>query len=284
MKTQFPKTIGKFTRYDTKPNAIQYGALYTQEVRTDMPYEKKRILRVYLPEDFSFDKEYSVIYMSDVQNIVDRYTSAYGEWDIDEHIHNLLLEGYPSFIVVGIDCPKKGHMHRVREYTIPKFKKINLDFTGPTDINPYGEIYAAYLVNKIMPEIKATFPIKTDRNSTAFGGSSMGGLLSFDIVSIYKDIFGFSLCFSPACALFEEDEYASMLEGREYDLTQKYYIYCGGKDLDEYLLGASKGLYEYLSSKGFDENHLALNIDEEAGHNEPSWSKHFEEAIKFWFK
>lgn len=283
MSKQFPDTIGKFKRYTKEPNAISYGAVYTRTVMMDVPYEKRRTLRVYLPEDFSFDKNYPVMYMSDVQNAVDRYSSAYGEWDIDEHMHELLLEGYPSFIVVGMDCPKNP-MHRICEYTLPKFKRIKNDFEGDIYINSYGREYAEYLINKIMPEIRATFPIKTDRNSTAFGGSSMGGLISFDIVTEYKDVFGYSLSFSPACGLFDPHVYKKELDKRAFDTTQKIYLYCGGLDLEQILLPATKTLYSYLQNRGYSAENIALKIDLNETHNEAAWSKYFVEAVKFWLK
>ena len=283
MKTQFPKTIGKFKRYDKEPNAISCGAVYTRTVIMDVPFEKRRTLRVYLPEDFSFDKEYPIMFMSDAQNMVDRFTTAYGEWDIDDHMHNLLKEGYPSFILVGLDCPYNP-LHRICEYTIPPFDRIIQEDQKVIPVTTYGRKYAEYLINKVLPEIKATFPIKNDRKSVAFGGSSMGGLISFDIVSNYPDVFGFSLSFSPACGLFKWSIYEEDLNSRKYDLEQKIYLYCGGKDLDEVLLPGTEELFSYLKKKGYREENLVLKVDSNLGHCEAAWSENFEEAVKFWLK
>ena len=54
------------------------------------------MIRVWLPEDYEFDnpnKRYPVIYFSDGQNLVDRYLSAFGEWELDKTVHKLMKEG-----------------------------------------------------------------------------------------------------------------------------------------------------------------------------------------------
>ena len=91
------KKIGPFKLYEKQPNDIKFGKIYFIEVKLPLPYSPKRIVRVYLPEDYDEKKKYPIIFMSDGQNIVDKYTSAYGAWDIDIHQHNLIKKGYPSF-------------------------------------------------------------------------------------------------------------------------------------------------------------------------------------------
>ena len=112
-----PNKIGQFKKYTKTPNAISCGTLYTLKVKVDVPFEQERTLRVYLPEDYDGQKRYPVLYMCDAQNIVDAYTTAYGEWDIDDHMHQLLKQKHRSFIVAGLDCPYVP-FHRMREYVV----------------------------------------------------------------------------------------------------------------------------------------------------------------------
>ena len=100
------KNIGPFKLYNQKPNDITCGYLYTMDVILPVPNCKRRTIRVYLPQGFSMKKRYPVIYMTDGQNIVDKYTTAFGAWDIDVRQKELIEEGYHPFIVVGVDCPK----------------------------------------------------------------------------------------------------------------------------------------------------------------------------------
>ena len=274
-----PDKIGRFTKYTKTPNAIKYGTLYTLTVNVDVPFEQKRTLRVYLPEDYDQTKRYPVLYMCDAQNIVDRYTSAYGEWDIDEHMHALIKEGKKSFIVAGLDCPK-APAHRIREYSLSNapiiYRKVS---------KPYGKLYSEYIINVIKPLIDKTFKTLKDRENTGFGGSSMGGLCAFDMVSLYPEVFSFALCFSPAFLVLKRREYFDEVRKRTfYPDEQKFYLYTGGADLDAKILPGTIKMYKELKKRGFDENHLALLVDSEVGHCEASWSKYFKNAIRFWQK
>ena len=110
------KYIGPFKLYNKKPNDIKYGHIYTLQVKLPVPFEKERTVRIYLPEGYNSNRKYPVMFMTDGQNIVDKYTSAYGAWDIDVRQHELIKEGFTPFIVVGIDCPKTNPIYRNMEY------------------------------------------------------------------------------------------------------------------------------------------------------------------------
>ena len=277
--SSFPNNIGPFVRHNKKPNAIKYGALYNLEVEIDVPFERKRILRVYLPEDYNPHNYYPVLYMTDAQNAVDRYLTAYGEWDIDEHMHELIIEGYKSFIVAGLDCPKDP-IHRMQEYVL-----ADSPFKGMMkNVKPYGKQYAKSMIDVIKPLVDKYFSTLSDKKNTAFGGSSMGGLCSFDMVSLFPDVFSFSLSFSPAFFTLNRKKYEKEIKNRTFNVNkQKYFFFSGGKDLDAKILPGTIDMYNYLKELGYDEKHLGIVIDKNIGHCEASWSKYFKEAIKFWF-
>ena len=113
--------IGPFKLYTKKPTAVKYGKVYTMEVKLPILYSKKRTVRLYVPNKLKTGEKYPVLFMADGQNAVDKYTSAFGAWDMDFHQHNLRKEGYPPFIIVGIDCPYNPS-HRALEYSFPFFK------------------------------------------------------------------------------------------------------------------------------------------------------------------
>ena len=280
MKTNnLPDRIGKFTKYTKTPNAIKFGALYTLTANVDVPFEQKRTLRVYLPEDYNEEERYPVLYMCDAQNIVDRYTSAYGEWDIDEHMHALIKEGKKSFIVAGLDCPKVP-IHRMREYVLSESP-----FFWKKAPKAYGRQYSEYIVNVIKPLIDKTFNTLPDRENTGFGGSSMGGLCAFDMVTLYPEVFSFALSFSPAFFTLKGREYFNEVKNRTlYPNETKFYLFTGGADLDAKILPGTVKMYKEMKKCGFDDNHVALLVDSEVGHCEASWSKYVKNAIRFWQK
>ena len=116
-----PKKIGIFSRFNKKPTTMKYGYYY--HAIFDLPFSKenKREVRVWLPSNYEFDnpnKRFKVIYMSDGQNLVDKYLSAFGEWEFDKTAQSLMNEGYDSVIAVGIDCPKDP-LERTKELCPP---------------------------------------------------------------------------------------------------------------------------------------------------------------------
>ena len=180
------KVIGPFKLYEKKPNDITHGYLYECLFDTPLPKENKRMVRVFVPEDYftNKNKRYGVCYMSDGQNLVDKYLSAYGEWDIDEHNFALMNEGYDGLIYVGIDCPKDSKA-RSAELTpsICDIKKSRLK--GMQNYTQCGELYLDFIFDTLKPIIDENFKTKKDRKHTFFGGSSMGGLIAF-FAAFYK--------------------------------------------------------------------------------------------------
>jgi len=280
------KKIGPFTLYEKTPNDIRYGKIYFAEVELPILYSKKRAIRVYLPENFDKNKKYPVLFMSDGQNIVDKYTSAYGAWDIDVHQHELIKQGYKSFIVVGIDCPTNP-VHRALEYSFP-FIEIDTKETG--EYNEFNlefesHLLYRYIAKELLPLIKKYFPISDKREEIAVGGSSMGGVFSFSLITSYPEIFGCALVFSPGFFLYNKDKVNEYLMHVMPNLDKnKIFFYSGNVGFEKKFLDRTKIMYNHFKNSGYDENNLKLVLDLSAEHNEASWSKHFEEAARFWLE
>ena len=278
--------IGPFTRYDKKPNDIRYGSLYTLNVTLPVPYCQKRTIRVYLPDGYSEENRYPVMYMTDGQNIVDKYTTAYGAWDIDVREHQLIKEGYPPFIVVGIDCPRVGHVYRVREYTLQDVPIMDKHVGPHKGKEPYSDILMDYVVNIVKPMIDHYFYTLPQREFTAFGGSSMGGLAAFNYGTKCKETFGFALCFSPAFFLFDKKklyDYVDSLNINPYEYG-KFYFYSGDVEFEHQFIKGTTDMYHYFLKHGYDESNVHLEIDKTQKHCEAAWNKHFKGAIRFWLK
>ena len=187
-----PNKIGPFKRYVSKETTMEYGYYYQLSMTLPFASESKRMVRVWLPEDYEFDnpnKKYPVIYMSDGQNLVDEKLSAFGEWELDKTVHRLMGEGYPGVIAVGIDCPKDP-LERTRELCPPFVPKpeIALQEGGELD-HTYSDKYINFIVYNLKPLINKTFHVSTERKNTGIGGSSMGGLMSFFAVMMHPQEF-----------------------------------------------------------------------------------------------
>ena len=57
-----------------------------------------------------------------------------------------------------------------------------------------GRLYMKFIVNKLKPFIDKNYRTKPDRENTATGGSSLGGLISFMLVWEYPNIFSKAAC------------------------------------------------------------------------------------------
>ena len=281
-----PDRIGPFKRYISKKTTMKYGFYYSFEVVLPFSKENRRTVRVWLPSNYDFNnknKRFPVIYMSDGQNLVDRYLSAYGDWRLDKTVERLIEEGNDGLIAVGIDCPKDS-LERTKELC-PPYEPTKKIFKMEGDsFKPYADQYINYIVNELKPLIDKTFFTISD--NTAIGGSSMGGIMAF-YAYIYKpEIFKFSLSFSPAFFFYKKKDWFSILD--KYDISPnkngKLFLYSGGKDFEKMFLKPTIYTYEYLLKRKYKNDQVALLVDTNEIHHEDAWAKYLYDALKYWLK
>lgn len=279
-----PNQIGIFERYTKKPNTIEYGYLYIYEFETDLPLEKMRKVRVFLPDDYftNIDKKYSVMYMSDGQNMVDKYSTAFGEWNIDVRNHEMMEEGYDGLIYVGLDSPV-DYYARMAEMIPTCMILNNKKYKISTKYQICGDVYLDYIFNVIKPIIDQTFRTNSSRENTLFGGSSMGGLISFYAGFYRQDVVSKTLCFSPGFLLSSNGLFLKMIDEliEKYGKNVKMSFLSGGEGLEKEILAPTYKVYEHLLKKGFDTNQIQLMIDSREIHHESFWSKYFKNAVEF---
>ena len=270
-------------KFDTrKNNTTHYGRLFNRYIKIPFANGKyrSRVLRVWVPDNFDIKKQYGVLYMADGQNAVDEALTAYGEWDMEDHFYNLEKEGYPQFIIVGIDCARNGNQ-RVLEY-LPApsdtFKRKGIT-------NYYGDKYADYIANEIVPFINSRFNI--NQELVGYCGSSMGGLISFYICSKYPQIFKFCISFSPAFFFFTPDLVKDNFMRRNFnkDTDPRYIFFIGGGDkLERQLLPNTDLMVSLFEEAGFGEDKLLYLKDLSRIHHESTWTDFVEDALRFALK
>ncbi len=272
-----------FEEYTKTPNSISYGKLYITSI--EVPYHKeKRTIRVWTPEGYNPDDKitrYKVIYMCDGQNLVDKYTSAFGEWNMDVICHNLMKEGYEPFIVVGIDSPKSD-AERMNELCTPIPTR---KFKGSPD-NPIGNLFADHLFSVVKPLVDKYFNTLPERENTGIGGSSMGGLMAFYCYAYKREYVGFSLCFSPAFFLYHKDKFIKGMKtwSPEHEDYGKIFFFVGGRDFEKLFVNRTLDMYFFLKRRGFEDEQVALIYDSNQYHHESSWGIYAPNALRFWLK
>ena len=271
--------IPGFTFHKCSKRTMHNGKLFDRKIYIPFGAKKwrDRYLRVWVPDGFTLDERIGVIYMVDGQNAVDHNLTAYGEWDMEDHLKQLESEGYPRFIIVGIDCPHSG-ISRAKEYT--PYDSTNFKWTR---MNPvHGDLFSEYLMNEIIPLINNTFNIEPEL--VGFMGSSMGGLFSFHMCAKYPETFKFCLTLSPC---FENYRREDMLEHfNNYHLNgnteNRWAFYMGGADpLEKTLTPACEYVLSLMKEAGFNDDNLYYLKDESKIHHESAWSEVIEDLIRF---
>ena len=123
--------------------------------------------------------------MHDGQNLFDpRIANTGVDWGVDETVVRLADQGIiPPIIVVGVWSTDA----RSVEYS-------------PWD---HASDYARFLIEELIPRVNREFRTRTGPANTAVMGSSMGGLLSFYLVTYRPDVFGACGCLSTHFPLSE---------------------------------------------------------------------------------
>jgi len=229
---------------------------------------KPRDIIVWLPPGYESNsvKNYPVLYMHDGQNVVDPRTSLFQvDWQLDENadtlISNILIE---PIIIVGI----YNTSDRNFEY----------------DESVLGKTYMNFIIDSLKPFIDRKYRTKPDRENTANGGASLGGLISFILVWEHPDIFSKAICFSPA---FKIDNYnfvdnVMSYQGKKKDIN--IFINNGDNELDSELQPGVDEMINALTSQGYaEEKDFYFFKSRNSLHGEKDWSKNVWRALIYLF-
>jgi predicted alpha/beta superfamily hydrolase len=232
---------------------------------------KTRRIWLYLPPQYSdTSKRFPVFYMHDGQNLFDRATTAFGtEWQVDETLNTLAAQGDKGCIVVGID---HGGGSRLDEYSAYK----NARYGGGQ-----GAAYAKFIVETLKPYIDANYRTKSDRNNTAVGGSSMGGLISMYIAAEYQNVFSKALIFSPSF-WFADSCYTQVLRrGKQFGM--RYYLMADTNE-DADLVGQMTRMTDILRGLGYANDEVKTVLKTDGQHAEWFWAREFGDGYKWLFR
>ena len=244
-------------------------------IKRDMlftPAGKNRPLHIWLPDGYEDSSErYPVMYFFDGHNLFLNEDATYGKsWGLLE----FLQSWEKQIIVVGIECGHEGN-ERLFEYCP---YHIRGKFWG--DLRGTGEATMRFMAEELKPMIDGEYRTCAARETTAIGGSSMGGLMSLYAAVKYNGVYSKAACvssaISPCMASLRKD-----IEGSPMAPDTRVYLSWGTKEA----LGRRRspaGDYETRTAK----NNLELSrqIEEKGAltrvvcqrggsHNEASWEK-----------
>jgi predicted alpha/beta superfamily hydrolase len=249
-----------------------------------------RSVDVWLPENYSIQKKYAVLYMHDGQNLFDATTTwNQQEWMIDEVATRLMKkEITKNFIVVGIHSipgirwqdlyPEKAMNFLSKEDKDRLYEEAR---KNNFNINLTGDEYLRFIVQELKPYIDTTYSVYKNKENTYVAGSSMGGLMSMYAVAEYPTIFQGAACMSThwVGAVVKDN---NVLPEAIFNYIEKnlpdsknhtmYFDY-GNKTLDAFYPIFAPRVDSIFTNGGYDDANYKNLFFEGTNHSDESWQQ-----------
>jgi len=257
------------------------GVLGTLTYWHDVPsrhLRRSRHVSIWTPPGFTKTKRYPVLYMHDGQNLFDpRIANTGTDWGVDEAVVRGVAAGrVPELIVVGVwSTADRG----------PEYSPWHL-----------GPAYARFLIEELMPEVNAEYSTRTGPMHTTVMGSSMGGLISFDLCRRHPKVFGAGGCVSthfPFAADAKGDRSGQDTPWIERDIARglrfprgpRLYFDHGTAGLDASYAPVQAKVTQWLRDQGHREgSDFVVRRFEGADHNEAAWRARLDEPLAFLYR
>ena len=184
------------------------------------PAAEDRTLHIYLPDDYdSSGAHYPVMYFWDGHNLFRDSDATYGKsWGLKKFLDSWS----PRLIIAGIECSHQGE-HRLDEYC-----PYDAELFG-TKISGEGRETMEWMTGVLKPYVDGHFRTLPSRETTAIGGSSMGGLMSLYAVTMYNDVYSRAACVSPTIIIVE-DRLRNEISSRNIDPDTRIYLSWGDRE------------------------------------------------------
>lgn len=233
-----------------------------------------RTIAVFLPPGYEEDRfrRYPVLYLQDGQNLFPATSPLGKDWKLDTIIPELIQsKAIEPLIVAGIF---HGDVQRIDELTPTRDKR---EARGGK-----AELYERMLIEEVMPFVRTRYRIRTGPQSTAIGGSSLGGLVSLWMAFRHPELFGGVAALSPS-VWWDRRRLVRDVRKLRSRPPVRAWVSVGTSEgrsgapavraLRDAMLGAG-----WLLGKD-----LRYHEERGAGHDELAWSAVVEPALRFLF-
>ncbi|MEM9919063.1 MAG: alpha/beta hydrolase-fold protein [Bacteroidota bacterium] len=260
-----------------------------------------RNVDVWLPDDYSADKKYAVLYMHDGQMLFDSTRSwNKQEWGVDETMGQLLEEDkIREAIVVGIwntafrhseyfpQKPFESLPEAFQDSLLSDYKRNETSSLFKMEV--VSDKYLAFIVKELKPFIDEKYATYSDRENTFIAGSSMGGLISLYALCEYPEIFAGAGCLSthwigifdtlnnPIPKLFSQYVENNLPSPESHRL----YFDFGTETLDAFYEPHQREIDSILLKKGYGDQNWKTMKFEGANHSEKAWNKRLDIPLTF---
>jgi enterochelin esterase-like enzyme len=265
-------------------------------------YVNPRHVDVWLPEGYSPQKKYAVLYMHDGQMLYDSAkTWNRSAWDVDDAVAKLIAnKKIRDVIVVGIW--NDGTNRHVEYFPAKPFSLLtkqqqdSLFAAGRENgaslfVKPelQSDNYLKFLVTELKPFIDRTYSTMPYRKNTFVAGSSMGGLISLYAICEYPEIFGGAACISthwPGVFPKERnpvpDKFFEYMRSHLPDPgTHKIYFDFGDQTLDAAYPPLQKQADQVMESRGYKSQSWQTRSFPGDDHSEHAWKRRLQIPLQF---
>lgn len=263
-----------------------------------------RNVDVWLPDNYSTQQKYAVLYMHDGQMLFDSTTTWNKQaWEVDRCAQRVQSNGSTlPFIVVGIwNDPTTRHKdyfpQKPFEQLAPAEKDTvtaQLQRSGRTTVafQPQSDRYLKFLVETVKPMIDSSFSVFSDQSHTFVAGSSMGGLISMYALCEYPTIFGGAACLSThwpgTFTLSNNPMPAAFMHYLNQQLpslkTHLLYFDCGDQTLDALYPETQQKVNALVSQRKFAKKHFQSLYFPGDDHSENAWKNRLDRPFVFLLK
>jgi len=238
------------------------------------PGSDEHMVSVYLPRGYhESDEAYPVMYMFDGQNAFEEERAAYREsWNL----HEFMDQWEKNLLIVGIESSQESD-RRLAEYC-----PYHLSPKVWEGLRGRGRATAEWLIGTLKPEIDRRYRTMGDRLCTGVMGASLGGLMSFYMVTAFNDVFSKAACLSVPSGLCFPQLRAQARESA-MDSDTRIYLSVGEKEARDQrmlagMVGRSLQLSNVLMGRGM---RVYPYLQEGGRHCEEDWRTQTSEFMRF---
>ena len=267
----------------------------------DSKFIDRRIIDIWLPQNYNSGKKYAVLYMQDGQMLFDPNTTWNKQaWEVNAVLTKLSRENkIQECIVVGI---WNGGKVRHASY-FPQKPYNNLSDADKEIISkklqekgritgvfvPNSDNYLKFLVQELKPYIDKKYSVYKDKKHTFIAGSSMGGLISIYAICEYPRVFGGAIAMSTHWpGIFETENnpipdvfLKYLLKNLPNPKNHKIYFDYGDQTLDALYPNLQKKVDKVMVIKGFSDQNWNTRFFAGDDHSEKSWNARLSIPVEF---
>lgn len=268
----------------------------------DSKYVSKRNIEIWLPENYTKEKKYSVLYMHDGQMLYDETVTWNKQaWNVDDVVQKLLNQNkVKDVIVVGIW--NSGSTRHSDYFPQKPFESLSENQKNTVynsvrssgsqvfnDKNVYSDNYLKFIVEEVKPFIDKTYSVKKNRKNTFIAGSSMGGLISMYAICEYPHVFGGAACLSTHwVGIFDMKDnpipnafYEYLKKNLPNPKKNRIYFDYGDQTLDALYPPLQAEVDKIMKEKGFSEKNWKTVFAKGEDHSENAWNKRLDVPLIF---